>query len=124
MRFDIEYRLNENTYDADGNITVYDNRIKTTYHYVIELGIARNGVGPLQRLEYIVAASNDPTILEDLPGHPLDIAITVSDGFIRIADPDRTLLGHALYMETLGPPMPPGEPVPLLTIHFGNWRYQ
>ena len=125
VRFDIEYRLTENTYDADGNITVYDSRIKATYHYVIELGLARKGVGPLQRIEYIIAASNDPRVFDSVPtNHPIDIVITVSDGFIRIADPGRTLLDHAKEMETLDPSLSDEEPVPLLTLHFGNWTYQ
>lgn len=126
VRFDFEQRLTEDVYDSGGNIKVYHSRIKPTYHYVIELGLVRRGEGPLQRVQYIIAASDDPDILRFSSGHTIDIAITVSEGFIRLADPGRTLLGEAKRMEAfLNPPLSDDNPVvPVIFFHLGNWTVQ
>lgn len=123
VRFDFEQRLTEDVYDSGGNIKVYHSRIEPTYHYVIELGLVRRGEGLLQRVQYIIAASDDPDILRD---HTIDIAITVSEGFIRITDPGKTLLGEAKRMEAyLDPPLSDDNPVfPVLFFHLGNWTVQ
>ena len=86
----IEHTLNSDAYDADGNIVISDRRIKATHHYGIELVYLDDTLG------IAFANSFHPElagIMKDQ--HAIDIAITLSDGFIRIADPDRTLLAYA-----------------------------
>ena len=97
----IDHPLTSDSYDADGNIFIYDSRIKTTYNYSLEIKIfhSDNDLGGST-----IALSDMPDLLDYMRGHSsIDIIIAVSGGVMHIIDPDRTLLKHAHLILLSGP---------------------
>ncbi len=116
-------RLSNDFYDVNGHIFVRDTRIKSIYNYDIELNVVHNN----EILGNLFIAANDwPDQLDYMPGnYSIDIDITVSDGVMRIIDPNKTLLDltQAIVEDSISKESDEvsGNTFAYITIHFRNY---
>ncbi|MCY3681247.1 MAG: hypothetical protein OXH16_07610 [Gemmatimonadetes bacterium] len=98
----IVHTLTSDSYDSGGNISIYDSRLKKTHHYTVILVITQNGEDPLKQEGNEIADSLIPhqqffkdMAEEWMDQNSLDFIVSITEGFIRIADPNRTILAYA-----------------------------
>ena len=103
----IVHTLQSNSYDSGGNISIYDSRLKKIHHYTVELVITQKGEDPLEKIGHTIADSLIPDqqffkdAFEDfMDQNALDFVVSITEGFIRIADPNRTILAYAEVVKT------------------------
>ena len=98
----IVHTLVSDSYDSGGNISIYDSRLKKIHHYMVVLVITQKGEDPLEKIGHTIADSIIPSqqffqdlVKEMMDQNALDFVVSVTEGFIRIADPNRTILAYA-----------------------------
>ncbi len=103
----IVHTLTSNSYDSGGNILIFDSRLKKTHHYTVTLVITQNDEDPLEQDGNTIADSIIPRqqffedmVEEMMDQNALDFIISITEGIIRIADPNKTILAYAEVVKT------------------------
>ena len=98
----IVHTLVSDSYDSGGNISIFDSRLKKIHHYTVILVITQKGEDPLEKIGHTIADSLIPSqqffqdmVDEMMDQNALDFVVSVTEGFIRISDPNRTILAYA-----------------------------
>lgn len=98
----IVHTLQSDSYDSGGNISIFDSRLKKIHHYTVVLVITQKGEDPLKKIGHTIADSIIPSqqffqdmVEEMMDQNSLDFVVSITEGFIRIADPNRTILAYA-----------------------------
>ena len=103
----IVHTLTSDSYDSGGNISLYDSRLKKTDHYTVVLVITQKGEDPLKKIGHTIADSMipDQQFFKDMAEemrdqNDLDFMVSITEGIIRIADPNKTILAYAEVVKT------------------------
>lgn len=103
----IVHTLTNDSYDSGGNISLYDSRLKKTDPYTVVLVITLNDEDPLEKHGHTIADSMipDQQFFKDMTEemrdqNGLDFMVSITEGIIHIADPNKTILAYAEVLKT------------------------